>query len=110
MAGHGGNSRKSNKFRPKFYHSATLPKARNENPDIGAFIPWAAAIIAENRLHGEAGALEAACHLLHRQRSKGEIELPDALVTAATLDISLGEGREPPTPVLTDRFDEREMT
>src|SRR5436853_7873317 len=44
-----------------------LPLSRKDDPDVGAVVPWAAAVVAEHGLNGEAGARELPRHLRHRQ-------------------------------------------
>src|SRR2546422_3802614 len=82
---------------------------REDDPDVGARVPAAAAVVTEHRFDGEAGAFELTRHLRHRQRAEGQREPMLARLVPATLDVALLERREPVSAILRHRFDEREM-
>src|SRR6476659_4876220 len=78
---------------------------RHDDPDVGALVPRPAAIVAEDGLDGEAGALELPRHLRHGERAKREIEPVLPCLVAAPFHVPLLEGRQAARRVLADRLD-----
>ena len=85
-----------------------LPLPRQDDPGIGALVPWPALVVAEHGIDREPGGLEPPRHLRHRERAERQLETVDAARAAAPLDVLLIEDRQPATPILADRLDQRQ--
>src|SRR6478672_10177814 len=85
-----------------------LALAREHDPDLRPGVPRATLVVAEQGGDGEAGPLEPAGHLRHRQRPKGERESAALGRRAAPFDEFLVEERQAPGAVLPDRLDQRD--
>src|ERR1700754_611848 len=59
---------KSNENDRESYHRSAL--ARQHDPDVGARVPGAPAVVAQDGVHLEARPLEALRHLRHRERAE----------------------------------------
>src|SRR5688572_18536575 len=82
--------------------------ARENHPHVGAIVPRSAAIVAEDDIDGEAGALEAPRHLTDRERAERQREpvLPPDPVPGG--DVALVEDGEAARAILRHRFDQRD--
>ena len=80
--------------------------AGQDHPGVGAVVPRAAVVVAEDGLDLEAGAFEAAAERRQVDGPEGQREAPARLGPAAAFDELLVEGGQPPLAILADGFDE----
>src|SRR5262249_51960711 len=104
---------KSNKNDRGSYHAPShrpnSALAREHDPDVGARVPWTAAVVAEDRVHGEARPLQALHHLRHRQRPERQRESMLPFRAVADGRVELIEDRQPPRPILAHGLDQTHL-
>src|SRR5438477_6779697 len=85
----------------------TLPLFGQDDPDIRARVPRASTVVAEHGFHGKPGVFEPSGHLRDGERPERQLEAMRGGFSPAPHVISLFERRQMPSPILTDRFDQR---
>src|SRR3954464_5144337 len=80
--------------------------ARQDHPGVGAIVPWAAVVVAEDRLDLETGALQATSQRRQIDRAERQREATTRPGPAASFDELLVEGGEPPLAILAHGLDE----
>src|SRR5262245_30197029 len=95
---------KSNKNDRESYHRSA--PARQHDPDVGARVPGAAAVVAEHRVHGEAGPLQTLHHLRDGERAERQRESMLPRRAVADGRVELIEDRQPPRAILAHRLHE----